>query len=450
MPGRDVRDAHRRVGRVDALAAGAARAERVDAQILLVDLDVDFLGLGQHRDGRGRRVDAAAGFGGRHALHAVHAALVLQLAVDALALDQRDDFLDAAGVGVAGRHHLELPALALGVARVHAEQVGGEQRRFVAAGAGADFEDDVLLVVRDPAATSRTLELCSISASRSRSSAVSSSCASSRISASPLAASSSAWRSARRAAPCTRGKPSTGSWMSASALACFRYSAGSACTAGSPTARSAPRSALRARDSLSNIRVGPSTLRIQLSPRTPAAGTRPRRRRAPARPSARNRVDRARTSTGRTSGRDRGVSPPPADARRRRSSRRASLAVELARAGDVAQPREQPHGHAHASSAAPPRAPLVVRIGGAPSIQTSPPSKNSCFQIGAICLTRSMAYRHTANASARCGDAAAMATLASPICERADPMVEREHACPATRSRLPRRSARRTLSASGS
>ena len=57
--GRDVRDAHGGVGRVDALAAGAARAERVDAQVLVVDLDVDFLGFGQHGDGRRRGVDAA-------------------------------------------------------------------------------------------------------------------------------------------------------------------------------------------------------------------------------------------------------------------------------------------------------------------------------------------------------------------------------------------------------
>ena len=43
--------------------------------------------------------------------------------------------------------HLDLPALTLGVARVHPEQVRGEERRFVAAGAGADFEHDVLGVV---------------------------------------------------------------------------------------------------------------------------------------------------------------------------------------------------------------------------------------------------------------------------------------------------------------
>ena len=38
--GRQVRDAHRRVGLVDVLAAGARRAERVDAQVGRVDLDV--------------------------------------------------------------------------------------------------------------------------------------------------------------------------------------------------------------------------------------------------------------------------------------------------------------------------------------------------------------------------------------------------------------------------
>ena len=109
--------------------------------------DVDFVGFGQHGDRRRRRVNAAARFGRRHALHAVHAALVLQLAVDALAFDVDDDFLDAALAGFAERHHLELPALALGVARVHAIEVAGEERRLVAARAAADFDDDVLLVV---------------------------------------------------------------------------------------------------------------------------------------------------------------------------------------------------------------------------------------------------------------------------------------------------------------
>ena len=40
---------------------------------------------------------------------------------------------------------LGLPALALGVARVHAEEVADEERRLLAAGAGADFDDRVLV-----------------------------------------------------------------------------------------------------------------------------------------------------------------------------------------------------------------------------------------------------------------------------------------------------------------
>ena len=66
------------VGGVDRLAARAAGAEDVDAQVLVVDLDVDLLGLRQHRDGRRRGMDAARGLGLRHALHAVHARFEFQ------------------------------------------------------------------------------------------------------------------------------------------------------------------------------------------------------------------------------------------------------------------------------------------------------------------------------------------------------------------------------------
>src|SRR5262249_1773968 len=54
----------------------------------------------------------------------------------------------AADAGVARRHHLDAPPVALGELAVHAEQLGGEERRFVATRPGADLEDDVLLVVR--------------------------------------------------------------------------------------------------------------------------------------------------------------------------------------------------------------------------------------------------------------------------------------------------------------
>ena len=82
-----------------------------------------------------------------HALHAVHAAFILQLREDALAFDDGDDFLQSADARLGGREDFHLPALRFGVAGVHAEDFGGEERGFVAAGAGADFEDDVLFVV---------------------------------------------------------------------------------------------------------------------------------------------------------------------------------------------------------------------------------------------------------------------------------------------------------------
>ena len=145
--GRQVGDADRRIGGVDALAAGAARAEGVDAQVLGLDLHVDLLGLGQDRHRGGRGMDAAAGLGIGHALHAVDAALVLEPAVDPVALDADDHLADALS-HLAQRHHLHLPALAFGEAAVHPEEIGGEVAGLLAAGAGADLEDDVLLVVR--------------------------------------------------------------------------------------------------------------------------------------------------------------------------------------------------------------------------------------------------------------------------------------------------------------
>src|SRR5256885_7354981 len=97
---------------------------------------------------RGR--DGALRCGFRTALPAMPAGLELEPGVGALADDLRDHFLVAAELGGALRDDLGLPALPLGVTRVHAEQVGGEERRLVAAGAGADLEEDIALVVRVP------------------------------------------------------------------------------------------------------------------------------------------------------------------------------------------------------------------------------------------------------------------------------------------------------------
>ncbi len=78
----------------------------------------------------------------------MNARLELELGEGAAPADLGDDFLVAALGAFARRHHFGLPALLGGVALVHAEQVAGEQRGLVAAGAGADFQNDVALVHR--------------------------------------------------------------------------------------------------------------------------------------------------------------------------------------------------------------------------------------------------------------------------------------------------------------
>ena len=99
---RQVRDAHRGVGGVDALAARPGRTLDVDAQVaLLVDLDLDLVRLGQHGHRRGRGMDAAARLGLRDALHAMDATLVLETAPGAVGADLEDDLAQAADAGIA-------------------------------------------------------------------------------------------------------------------------------------------------------------------------------------------------------------------------------------------------------------------------------------------------------------------------------------------------------------
>src|SRR5262249_2708146 len=92
-------------------------------------------------------MDTSGRLGHRHPLHAMHAALELEPAPGAAALDEQDDVLEPAGAGDARVHHLDLPALALGVLRVHAAELGREQRRLVATGARTNLHEDVLVVV---------------------------------------------------------------------------------------------------------------------------------------------------------------------------------------------------------------------------------------------------------------------------------------------------------------
>ena len=119
----------------------------------------------------------------------------------------------------------------------------------------------------------------------------------------------------------------------------------------------------------------------------------------------------------------------PARRSRVRDSRASSPepAISLSRANRriVTRTRSRAPVTCSRARAHPPRC-LVVRIRRGALDPASPPSKCSCFQIGTICLMRSIAYRQAANASARCGEAAAITTLASPISQRPDAMGDRQ------------------------
>ena len=164
--------------------------------------DVDLLGLGQHEDAGRTGVHAALGLRDRHALDPVHPALELEQAVGRLArlgrapgLHRHGHGLVAAEVGLGRVQHLDLPALGLGVAGVHPQQVAGEQGGLLAALAGLHLEDGVLVVGRvtwHEQAAELLLGAWRRSASASASAAnVGSSAASSR--AAPMSATSSSY-----------------------------------------------------------------------------------------------------------------------------------------------------------------------------------------------------------------------------------------------------------------
>ena len=77
------------------------------------------------------------------------AGFIFQLAVDAGAFDREDDFLETAQFRRVGADDARLPArLFFNIFHVHAEEVACKEGRFVAAGTGADFHDDILVIPR--------------------------------------------------------------------------------------------------------------------------------------------------------------------------------------------------------------------------------------------------------------------------------------------------------------
>ena len=92
-----VRETHRRIGLVHVLAAGAARAEGVDLEVLGLDHDVAdvVVEIGHHEHRRKRGLPARVGIEGTDADQAMHAVFGAQKAVGVGPRDREAHVLDA-------------------------------------------------------------------------------------------------------------------------------------------------------------------------------------------------------------------------------------------------------------------------------------------------------------------------------------------------------------------
>ena len=146
--GRQVGQADRRVGGVDALAARAAGAVDVDADLVVGDLDlVGLLDDGHHLDGGERRLPAALVVERADPDQPVGARLDGQRPVGVRRLDGEGGRLDAGLLGVGGVVDLGGVAVPLGPAQVHPHQHLGEVGGVDATGARADGDERLARVV---------------------------------------------------------------------------------------------------------------------------------------------------------------------------------------------------------------------------------------------------------------------------------------------------------------
>ncbi len=80
----------------------------------------------------------------------MYARLIAERAVGVLAPDDENGLFQTVQSALAGGEHFDLPAFRLGVAGVHAIEVGGEQAGLVAASSGADLDDRRPIIQRVP------------------------------------------------------------------------------------------------------------------------------------------------------------------------------------------------------------------------------------------------------------------------------------------------------------
>ena len=136
---------HGRLDLVDVLTAGARRAERVPLDVRGVDDHLDrIVHSGRHED---RREGRLALVERRQTHHAVHAVFAFEIAVGVVALDFERAGLDAYLVARLVVERLDLVAVGLAPAGVHAQQHRRPVERLGAAGSGVDVQNSAHLVL---------------------------------------------------------------------------------------------------------------------------------------------------------------------------------------------------------------------------------------------------------------------------------------------------------------
>ena len=148
QPGGKVRDANRGVGHVDVLSARAAGAESIDAEIVVFDINLDFVvDLRINENRRKRRVAARGGIERRNAHQAMYADFRLQHAKGIRAIDFEGDGFNARAFAFEAVRDDVAEFVALAPAEIHAHEHFGPVLRLGAARARMDGDDGGELIV---------------------------------------------------------------------------------------------------------------------------------------------------------------------------------------------------------------------------------------------------------------------------------------------------------------
>src|SRR6202035_4052164 len=123
-------DPPRAVCRIHRLTAGSARAENIDAQVPLVDADIDILRLGEHGDCCGRGVDTTSRLGFWDPLDAVYPRFTFETGENVSTADRGSRLFKSAEPGLREIEDLETPPSQRGVSLVHAKEFRREQCRL--------------------------------------------------------------------------------------------------------------------------------------------------------------------------------------------------------------------------------------------------------------------------------------------------------------------------------